>query len=55
MIDANGRVVRRLVEGVRGAGPHSEGWDASTSPAGIYFVRLEFAGRAVTRKIIRIP
>jgi len=60
VIDASGRLVRRLVDGLREAGPHVERWDGangtgSAVPAGIYFVRLGFGEQLVTRKIVRIP
>ncbi len=59
--DAQGRLVRTLVDGVLGAGPHSLVWDGRNSrgrtvPAGRYFLvvsdatgRLRFAPAAIVR------
>lgn len=57
VLDLQGRVVRRLIDGVREAGRHAERWDAAdargrTLPAGIYFLRLEAGAAAVTRKVV---
>lgn len=38
--DALGREVRVLVDGERGAGQYTAGFDASGLPSGVYFVRL---------------
>ncbi|MEZ5063913.1 MAG: FlgD immunoglobulin-like domain containing protein [bacterium] len=55
--DVAGRLVRRLASGPRSPGPQSVVWDARGEgggrvPAGVYFVRLETARFAATRKAI---
>lgn len=39
--DVNGREVAILVDGMPGIGKHVIGWDASSFPNGLYFVRLQ--------------
>ena len=58
--DAQGRVVRSLVEGTRPAGSHWIPWDGRTSegrtaPPGVYFARLTCGDRTVTRRLLRLP
>jgi hypothetical protein len=60
LFDAAGRRVRTLVDGERPLGRTALRWDGrdeSGSPvgAGLYWARLEAAGRVVTRKLVRIP
>jgi hypothetical protein len=55
--DVTGRRVRTLVSGAVEAGAQSTPWDARDGSgrrvaSGVYFVRLEGAGRATTRKLI---
>jgi flagellar hook assembly protein FlgD len=57
VLDAGGRLVRNLFNGTRDAGRHSETWDGlcdSGTPAasGAYFVRLRFADRTSTMKLL---
>lgn len=57
--DVQGRLVRLLSDGDRSPGPHSEAWDgaddaANVMPPGLYFARLDAAGRTLTRRIIRV-
>ena len=59
VFDVSGRLVRRLMDGMAEAGPHSISWDgaASTgSPAGggVYFARLETAAGSRTLKVIQV-
>jgi len=54
--DAAGRLVRELAGGVYAAGEHVVDWDLSdntgrTLNAGLYFARLEAAGRTLVRRI----
>ena len=54
-----GRLVRALVDGERPAGTHSVRWDgrdAAGRPAaaGLYFLRLEAAGEAVSGRVARV-
>jgi len=55
--DAVGRNVRGLAQGSFAAGLHSIHWDGRDvsgrpAPSGLYFVRLEAGGRAITRKAV---
>lgn len=50
--DISGRVVERLVQGAAAAGTHTVDWDAAGHPSGIYFYRLEAAGRTATYKAV---
>ena len=57
--DLGGRRVKSLVDGTLGAGPHEVMWDGLDDAgrpvgAGLYFTRLELAGRSVTRKLTRV-
>jgi hypothetical protein len=56
----DGRRIRVLVRGAPGVGRHEIAWDRSTSdgrrvPGGVYFVRLESAGRRLVRRISVVP
>jgi len=55
--DARGILVRTLVDATREAGSFSEGWDGldargSTVGSGVYFARVTFAGKTVSRKLV---
>jgi hypothetical protein len=50
--DIAGRVVRRLVDTSAGAGTHTLDWNTAGMPNGVYFYRLEAAGRVATRKVV---
>lgn len=52
VVDVNGRVVSELARGQVSAGRHSMTWNAKGVPAGIYLVRLQAGGEAVTRKVV---
>jgi hypothetical protein len=57
--DVRGRRVATLVDKTEGAGPHSVEWDGrsdagSLQPTGVYFYRLQAAGRTLTRKMLLI-
>jgi flagellar hook assembly protein FlgD len=57
--DCAGRAVRTLLDGPLPAGRRDVSWDGSGSdgrslPGGIYFARLECAGRSVERKLVRL-
>jgi hypothetical protein len=56
VLDAQGRVVRTLLEGRVAAGIHRAAWDGRDAEgralaSGTYFYRLETAGRSITRKM----
>jgi hypothetical protein len=54
--DVSGRRVAELADGMRDAGVQVLTWDGSTGgqrlPSGVYFARLEFAGRVEARKVV---
>ena len=57
IFDANGRLVRTLVDGVIGAGAHDIRWDGCTDEArpvasGVYFARLKADGRSMLRRVV---
>jgi len=54
LVDIQGRVVRRLVDGVQGAGPHSVMLRGEDLPSGVYRVRLEHDGQVTTRPCVRL-
>ena len=59
VLDAQGRAILTLASGEQSAGQHEVVWDGRDTdglplPAGIYFVRLDFAGRTETRKVALI-
>lgn len=54
--DVSGRTVRRLHDGVIGAGRHVQSWDGRTdrgemAPAGVYFIRLQTAAGTKTQRV----
>jgi uncharacterized protein YjdB len=54
---ADGRRVRTLLEGAPGVGQHEVAWDGRDDggrglPVGVYFVRLDWAGRHLERKVV---
>ena len=56
IFDLNGRLVRRLVDGVQAAGRQQVEWDGrfddgSTAANGMYFARLVGGGAVVKRKL----
>ena len=52
VFDVHGRRVASLVDGVLPAGRHSVEWAAPRSRGGLYFCRLEAAGRTVVEKLV---
>jgi hypothetical protein len=55
--DVTGAHVRELIDGTVGAGTHTVPWDGldhtgHVAPAGVYLYRLEFAGRAVQKRMV---
>lgn len=52
--DVLGREVVSLVDEVKSAGTYTVTWDASRLPSGIYFTRLETAGKALVKKIMLV-
>ncbi len=53
LYDVSGRRMRELVNGNLSAGSHSVAWEgaADRAGAGVYWARLEFEGRTLTRRI----
>ena len=49
-----GDKVAILVNNFRSAGSHSEVWDASDVPAGIYTFRIKAAGFDITKKMVKL-
>ena len=47
-----GREVAVLFEGAKAAGRHEALWNAQGWPSGMYFYRLETAGRGLTRAML---
>jgi hypothetical protein len=59
LFDAAGRRIRALASGTLGAGDYTLAWDRRDDagrlvPAGLAFLRLEFAGRTLTRRIVLV-
>ncbi len=52
--DVLGREVISLVDEVKSAGTYTVTWDASRMPSGIYFTRLEMAGKALVKKLMLV-
>jgi hypothetical protein len=57
--DARGALVVSLVDAMRAAGEHREGWNGRTASgsaavSGVYFARLEFAGEAKIQKVVLV-
>jgi hypothetical protein len=55
--DVQGRQVARIADEVQLSGRHTVRWDGRGTrgqalPAGVYLVRLEFAGKVETKKIV---
>jgi len=50
--DLSGRLVETLVSGEQTAGRHSVNWDSSTLATGMYLIRLETAGEAITKRMV---
>jgi hypothetical protein len=59
IFDIQGRLVRRLVDGARAAGPQAVLWDGRDElgervASGIYLMKLEGNGRSSARKLVRL-
>ena len=57
VVDVRGRLVRRLVQGTRAAGPHRLVWDGRDdrgvpAASGVYFVRFEAGNGTSARRVI---
>jgi len=52
--DLAGRQVTRLLDETRPAGDYAVLWQPGDAPSGIYYVRLESAGRSVTQRCVRL-
>ncbi len=57
--DTQGRLVRRVVDGRLGAGPHRAEWDGAAADersleSGVYFATLSAAGQNLTLKVARV-
>ncbi len=50
--DVAGRLVETLVSGEQTAGRHSVNWDSSMAATGVYLLRLEAEGRAITKRAV---
>jgi len=60
VFDVNGRLVRTLRDGAESAGAHAVAWNADGAEsgrvaAGVYWVRLRFDTRTLTRRIAVLP
>jgi flagellar hook assembly protein FlgD len=57
--DVRGRLVRTLADRIRVTGNHVAEWDGFTrdgspAPSGVYFVRVEAGGRALTQRLVKL-
>ena len=52
LYDLSGRRIRRLAEGIQGAGGHSLIWRGDSAPGGVYFLRLSSGGRSLTQRLV---
>ena len=52
LYDLGGRKVAKILEGDYPAGDREIGFDGSGLPSGLYFYRLRFGGKSITRKMI---
>jgi hypothetical protein len=50
--DLSGRLVETLVSGEQTAGRHSVNWDSSVAVTGVYLLRLEAEGNAITKRAV---
>ena len=60
VLDVQGRLVRRIADGVLPAGEHSFTWDGRTGAgggagSGVYFAVLRYGEQSVTRRMIWMP
>ena len=54
VFDARGRLVARLVDGLRPAGAHAVPLDGQPLPSGVYVARLQVGGEVRTRTLVRL-
>jgi hypothetical protein len=59
VFDVRGRLVQKLMDGVQAAGSHRVVWrgnDVHDRPcsSGVYFYRIDTAGKALTRRMVLI-
>jgi hypothetical protein len=54
VFDLAGRQVSRLLDEMRPAGENAVAWQAGGAPSGVYYVRLESAGRTVTKRCVKL-
>jgi len=59
IFDVRGRLVKSVVDGIKAPGEYKIGWDGrnrdgSQVAAGIYFVRLDAAGRHISKKAVLV-
>jgi hypothetical protein len=59
VIDVRGRLVRTLVDSIVARGAHRAAWDGTdargqSAAPGVYFLRLESAGRVLTSKAVKV-
>ncbi|MBI4428073.1 MAG: right-handed parallel beta-helix repeat-containing protein [Ignavibacteriales bacterium] len=52
--DILGREVAALLNEQKAAGRHNVAWEASRQPSGIYFARLEIAGKSSVKKLLLV-
>jgi len=50
--DLLGRAVAELVNGTMKAGSHETMFDASKLPSGVYFYKLDFGGKSISKKFV---
>lgn len=60
VFDAQGRLVRRLIDAAWPAGEHAKGWDlrdgsGASLRSGIYFCRMRVGGFSAARKMVVLP
>jgi hypothetical protein len=54
VFDLAGRQVVRLLDEPRPAGEHAVAWESGAAPTGVYYVRLEAAGRTVATRCVKL-
>jgi hypothetical protein len=54
VFDLAGRRVAALLDGTRPAGEHAVAWEPDRLAAGVYYVRLEAAGRTVATRCVKL-
>jgi len=54
IVDINGRIVEKIIDGDRGSGWQSVVWNAAGFPGGVYFCRLSTMKNVATTKLVLI-